>query len=384
VIMPVFHDTPVRSTPPKENVEPLVIRLPGPVPYVSAKAIPYKYNATMIENGIEVPLVSPGVVSNIAEETTTLRSGRVRPPLFQKKIVAPTTTLVDKITLPAVPPVAEDASRLGQSIEDSNLDEILRLIKRSDYKIVDHLLQTPSKISILSLLLSSEAHRNILLKELEQAYVDHEVTVDQFGGIVGNITACSNLWFSEDELSEAEKHHNLALHISMNCKTDMLSNVLVDTGSSLNVMPKLTLDQLSYREVPLRRSTFLVKAFDGSRKHVLGEVDLPMTIGPETFLITFQVMDIDASYSCLLGRPWIHEAGAVTSTLHQKLKFVKNGKLVTIHGEEAYLISQLSSFSCIEAGSAEGTAFQGLTIEGTEPKKVGVAMVSLKDAQKAV
>ena len=74
----------------------------------------------------------------------------------------------------------------------------------------------------------------------------------------------------------------------------------------------------------------------------------------------------------------------MTSTLHQKLKFVKNGKLVTIHGEEAYLISQLSSFSCIEAGSAEGTAFQGLTIEGTEPKKVGVAMASLKDAQKAV
>ena len=72
------------------------------------------------------------------------------------------------------------------------------------------------------------------------------------------------------------------------------------------------------------------------------------------------------------------------STLHQKLKFVKNGKLVTVHGEESYLISQLSSFSCIEAGSTEGTAFQGLTIEGTEPKKVGVAMASLKDAQKAV
>ena len=51
VIMPVFHDTPVRSTPPKENVEPLVIRLPGPVPFVSTKSVPYKYNATMIENG---------------------------------------------------------------------------------------------------------------------------------------------------------------------------------------------------------------------------------------------------------------------------------------------------------------------------------------------
>lgn len=80
--------------------------------------------------------------------------------------------------------------------------------------------------------------------------MDHEVTVDRFGDIVGNITTCNNLWFSEDELPEAGKYHNLALHISVNCKSDMLSNVLVDTGSSLNVMPKSTLNQLSYRETP--------------------------------------------------------------------------------------------------------------------------------------
>ena len=63
---------------------------------------------------------------------------------------------------------------------------------------------------------------------------------------------------------------------------------------------------------------------------------------------------------------------------------MRNGKLVTVHGEEAYLVSQLSSFSCIKAGSAEGTAFQGLTVEGTEPKKVGAAMASLKDVRSAV
>ena len=62
----------------------------------------------------------------------------------------------------------------------------------------------------------------------------------------------------------------------------------------------------------------------------------------------------------------------------------KRGVTVTVHGEEAYLVSQLSSFSCIEAGSVEGTAFQGLTVEGTEPKKVGAAMTSLKDARKVV
>jgi len=48
--------------------------------------------------------------------------------------------------------------------EDS--DEILKLIKRSEYKIVDQLLKTPSKISIMSLLVNSNAHREALMKVL--------------------------------------------------------------------------------------------------------------------------------------------------------------------------------------------------------------------------
>ena len=40
----------------KTQVLPLVIYLPGPMPYKLEKAIPYKYGATMIEEGREVPL----------------------------------------------------------------------------------------------------------------------------------------------------------------------------------------------------------------------------------------------------------------------------------------------------------------------------------------
>jgi hypothetical protein len=107
----------------------------------------------------------------------------------------------------------------------------------------------------------------------------------------------------------------------------------------------------------MRYNGVIVKAFDGSRKTVIGEVDLPVKIGPSDFHITFQVMDIHSAYSCLLGRPWIHEVGVVTSTLHQKLKFVKNGKLVIVGGEKAVLVSHLSSFSYVEAEDEVGTPF---------------------------
>jgi hypothetical protein len=232
--------------------------------------------------------------------------------------------------------------------------------------------------------MNSDAHREALMKVLDQAYVDHDVTLGQFGSIVGNVTACNNLSFSDEELPEKGRNHNLALHISVICKSDALSNVLVDTGSSLNVMAKTTMDKLAYNGAPLRPSGMIVKAFDGSRKSVIGEIDLPITVGPHEFQITFQVMNIQATYSCLLGRPWIHEAGAVTSTLHQKLKFVRDGKMVTVSGEEALLVSHLSAFSYISADGADGTSFQGLYVEGKDSKKVETSMASLKDALKVL
>ncbi|GAU40248.1 hypothetical protein TSUD_219590 [Trifolium subterraneum] len=341
------------------TVTPLVICLPGPMPYTSMRAVPYRYDATMLQDGVETPIPSLISVDNIADNSKILRSGRILPGTVQGK----TGNSVEKV------------------YEDS--DEVLKMIKRSEYKIVDQLLQTPSKISILSLLMNSDAHREAP-REIHQAYVDHDVTLGQFGSIVGNVTACNNLSFSDEKLPDRGRDHNLALHISMSCKFDSLSNVLVDTGSSLNVMSKITFDKLAYRGATLRPSALIVKAFDGSRKSVIGEIYLPISVGLYEFQITFQVMDIRASYSCLLGRPWIHEAGAVTSTLHQKLKFVREGKLVIVNGEEALLVSHLSAFSYIGIDVEDGTAFQGLSVEEGSSEKAKAPMKSVKDAQKVI
>jgi hypothetical protein len=187
--------------------------------------------------------------------------------------------------------------------------------------------------------------------------------VDHFGGIVASITTNSCLSFNDEDLPMEGKAHNKALHISTMCQDTVLARVLVDTGSSLNVLPKSTLNKMSIDGVYLKPSSLIVKAFDGSRRSVIGEVCLPIQIGPHTFGITFQVMDINPAYSCLLGRPWIHAAGAVTSTLHQKLKFVVDGKLITVAGEEDIFVSHLSSFQYVEAGEESlETAFQALEV----------------------
>jgi len=178
---------------------PLVICVPGPLSYVSNKVISYRYSPTILENGREIPIPPLASVSNIAGSSKVLRSGRILPTVVQ-----------EKISEPVLEPVQVRGPNKGKGVsqpsgivyEDS--DEILKLIKRSEYKVVDQLLQTP-KISIMSLLVNSDAHREALMKVLNQAYMDHDVTLGQFRSIVGNVTACNNLGFNNETSQRKEK-----------------------------------------------------------------------------------------------------------------------------------------------------------------------------------
>jgi hypothetical protein len=51
-------------------------------------------------------------------------------------------------------------------------------------------------------------------------------------------------------------------------------------------------------------------------------------------------MDIYSSYNILLGRHWIHVVGTITSFLHQCLKYIVNGALVTVRAEETLAMIQ--------------------------------------------
>ena len=183
---------------------------------------------------------------------------------------------------------------------------------------------------MLSLLLCSEARAKSLITFLKTTHVPQETSADQFTDCVANLTADNGLGFSNVDLTVKRKNHNDALHVSIECRGTTIAHVLVDTGSSLNILPKKALDQLDCEGLELKPSNIVVRAFDGSKRMVHVEVYIPIKVGSQVFDSKFYVMDIRPSYSCLLGRPWIHKAGAVTSTLHQKLKYPVRGKIMTV------------------------------------------------------
>jgi len=81
----------------------------------------------------------------------------------------------------------------------------------------------------------------------------------------------------------------------------VLAQMLIDNGSSLNMMLRATLDKLPCERDNIRPSSMIVRAFDGSRREVIREIELPIQVGLCTLEVVFQVMDIIPTYSCLLG-----------------------------------------------------------------------------------
>ncbi|KAI5437888.1 hypothetical protein KIW84_023853 [Lathyrus oleraceus] len=238
---------------------------------------------------------------------------------------------------------------------------------------------------------------NALIKFLKTAHVPQKTSVDQFENYVAHLAVDNGLGFSDADLTPAGKNHNKALHISIECKGITLSHVLIDNGSSLNVLPKSVLDKLDCKSIELKPSDIVVRAYDGAKSVVHCEVVLPIKIGPQVFNTIFHVMNIRPAYSCLLGCPWIHGASVVASSLHQKLRYPIEGKIVTVCGEEEYIVSSVHTFRYVEMdGEFFETPSQSFEVvpptspvlkpTSCVPKVIRAppAMISLKDAQTVV
>ena len=196
--------------------------------------------------------------------------------------------------------------------------DFLRIIKSIEYSVVKQLSKMPSHISMLSLVLALKSHRKALLKVLNEAYVPEDITRPSFKNMVTSILVTNQLTFSDDELPPKGIGHIKALYISVKTNDCIVSKVLIDNGSALNVCPLTTLEKLDIEPTRVRATSMTVRAFDETRRKVLGEIDLPVEIGLQVYNINFQVLRINSPYNILLGRPWLYTAGAVPSSLHQK------------------------------------------------------------------
>jgi hypothetical protein len=78
---------------------------------------------------------------------------------------------------------------VNKPVSDEEANEFLKLMKHNEYNVVDQLKKTPAGISLLSLMLSSELHKNAHQKVLNEAHVPQDITQDFIEHFVGRIQA---------------------------------------------------------------------------------------------------------------------------------------------------------------------------------------------------
>ena len=93
--------------------------------------------------------------------------------------------------------------------------------------------------------------------------------------------------FSNDDLSPNGPEHTRPLYISVDCSGHRVLSILLDTGLTLNVCPLAIVIALDYAPSDFGSSTYIVRAYDNTKREVMGTLEIRLLIGPTTFPTLF-------------------------------------------------------------------------------------------------
>ncbi|KAL5743903.1 hypothetical protein ACOSQ2_027019 [Xanthoceras sorbifolium] len=115
-------------------------------------------------------------------------------------------------------------------------------------------------------------------------------------------------------------------------------HILIDTGSSMDILYKDALDRLGLSPVKLQPLQTPLYGFSGSITIPLGMITLPVTVGEEpeqvTKMVVFVVVDHPGACNVILGKPFLFNVKAIVSMYHLTIKFPMEGGVGTIKGNQ--------------------------------------------------
>ncbi|XP_075659151.1 uncharacterized protein LOC142629037 [Castanea sativa] len=100
-----------------------------------------------------------------------------------------------------------------------------------------------------------------------------------------------------------------------------VKKVMVDQGSGADIMYLDLYKGLNLKLKDLTDYDSLLISFEGKTIIPKGQIRLSVQSCSEVVEVDFIVEDADSTYKAIVARPWLHALGAVSSTLHVKVKF---------------------------------------------------------------
>ncbi|XP_013594730.1 uncharacterized protein LOC106407901 [Brassica napus] len=105
--------------------------------------------------------------------------------------------------------------------------------------------------------------------------------------------------------------HDAALVITLELAGTTFTKILVDTGSTVNVVSQKILRSISQPTPVIDHEMTPLNSFEGKSVRSLGIVPLTTNTYDVELEIRFTVVDHFMPFDAIVGRPWLHQMGSL-------------------------------------------------------------------------
>ena len=140
------------------------------------------------------------------------------------------------------------------------------------------------------------------------------------------------LGFSDEDKIGTIQPHDDTLVVTLRIRGYDVKKMLVNQGSSVEIMYPILYKGLNLKRKDLTAYDSLLVSFEGKTVTPRDQIRLPIQTGSDVVEVDFIVVDAYSTYTAIVTRPWLHALGVVSSTLHQKVKYLSKGQVKEIVG----------------------------------------------------
>ena len=178
----------------------------------------------------------------------------------------------------------------------------------------------------------SSSARKAHLRSIRSAGVGEVQSVSKISQVDTTIT------FSDSDLEGCQHPHDDPLVICAIVANTTVHRVLVDNGSSADIIFASAFDKMGIGREKLEPFSTHLRGFSGEEVLPLGSIQLVLTLGEPpcqaTTATKFLVVDAPSAYNMLLGRPSLNAIKAIPSAYHLVIKFPTMNGIGMVRGDQ--------------------------------------------------
>ena len=143
------------------------------------------------------------------------------------------------------------------------------------------------------------------------------------------------LSFSDADKLGTIQPYDDALVVTLRIGGYDVKKVMIYQGSVAKIMYPDLYKGLGLKPENLTTYSSPLVSFEGEMVTPKGQIRLPVQVGTYVVEVDFIVVDAFSPYTAIMGRSWLHTLGAISSTLHQNVKYPSGDQVLEIVGSQS-------------------------------------------------